>query len=60
MTQADGAGNHEDINYDPYGDFSILVLGYVAFPVELFGLVANILSIRIFTHKYMKNNPINW
>lgn len=47
-------------NYDSYGDAEIRVMGFIALPVILFGLFANIISIRIFTHRVMISSSINW
>uniref|UniRef100_A0A7E4WA33 G_PROTEIN_RECEP_F1_2 domain-containing protein n=1 Tax=Panagrellus redivivus TaxID=6233 RepID=A0A7E4WA33_PANRE len=37
-----------------------LILGLISLPIISFGLCANILSICIFTHRVMRNSPINW
>lgn len=51
--------SHHEI-YLFYPQLSVFLLGHLALFVELIGIVANCLSIRIFTTKYMKSSPINW
>lgn len=64
-TVAVSAVVHDDDNstahdYVFYGQWSVFLLAGVGIPVEVFGLIANILSIRIFTHRVMRRTPINW
>ncbi len=49
-----------DCFYDWYGAASVVILGLVSPPIICFGLSANVLSVRIFTHRMMRNTPINW
>lgn len=37
-----------------------LILGLVALPIVVFGLCANLTSVRIFTHRLMSSSSINW
>jgi hypothetical protein len=60
-TLNNATGNSTQIPvYIPYGDFSVTIMGVIALPVEVFGIIANILSVTIFTHRVMRNSPINW
>lgn len=46
--------------YQFYGYEETLLLGLIALPILVFGLVANLTSVRIFTHRLMISSPINW
>ncbi|PAV88218.1 hypothetical protein WR25_22190 [Diploscapter pachys] len=46
--------------YEPYDPLDVVVIGLVALPLFVFGLIANITSVRIFTHRLMASSPINW
>uniref|UniRef100_A0A0N5C447 G_PROTEIN_RECEP_F1_2 domain-containing protein n=1 Tax=Strongyloides papillosus TaxID=174720 RepID=A0A0N5C447_STREA len=48
------------IVYSFYEYPEIILLGVVAFPLIIFGIINNILSILIFTHELMKTSSINW
>ncbi|WKY08024.1 hypothetical protein Q1695_007486 [Nippostrongylus brasiliensis] len=37
-----------------------MLLGLVALPIIVFGLCANLTSVRIFTHRLMSSSSINW
>ncbi|KAJ1355199.1 hypothetical protein KIN20_012511 [Parelaphostrongylus tenuis] len=37
-----------------------MLLGLVALPIIVFGLCANLTSVRIFTHRVMSSSSINW
>lgn len=37
-----------------------ILLGLVALPIIVFGLCANLTSVRIFTHRLMSSSSINW
>ncbi|CAI4223784.1 unnamed protein product [Auanema sp. JU1783] len=37
-----------------------VLLGLVALPIIMFGLCANLTSVRIFTHRLMSSSSINW
>uniref|UniRef100_A0AC34QK57 G-protein coupled receptors family 1 profile domain-containing protein n=1 Tax=Panagrolaimus sp. JU765 TaxID=591449 RepID=A0AC34QK57_9BILA len=52
--------NLEICNYEFYGATENVLLGIVALPLILVGLLANAISIRIFSHRYMRQQPINW
>lgn len=46
--------------HENYARESIVILGFCSFPVIVAGVVACLLSIRIFTHPVMRASPINW
>ena len=37
-----------------------VLLGLLALPIIAFGIVANLTSVRIFTHRLMSSSSINW
>ncbi|KIH62165.1 hypothetical protein ANCDUO_07554 [Ancylostoma duodenale] len=37
-----------------------ILLGLVALPIIVFGVCANLTSVRIFTHRLMSSSSINW
>ncbi|EGT53834.1 hypothetical protein CAEBREN_01787 [Caenorhabditis brenneri] len=46
--------------YVKYEGLERIVLGLIAVPVIMFGILANITSMRIFTHRIMAGSSINW
>uniref|UniRef100_A0A915IB30 G-protein coupled receptors family 1 profile domain-containing protein n=1 Tax=Romanomermis culicivorax TaxID=13658 RepID=A0A915IB30_ROMCU len=60
----------DDVNYylgykvcekfEPYTPFSTVLLAFVTPIIILFGLSANCLNFRIFTHKFMRSSLLNW
>lgn len=68
ILEAMGAGN--DSEHDPscellcdfchYGTHTIYVMGLLASIVVGFGIVANALNARIFTHRFMRVSLLNW
>ncbi|KAE9550986.1 hypothetical protein FO519_005801 [Halicephalobus sp. NKZ332] len=50
----------EVCNYEFYGATENWLLGVFALPLIFLGLLANAMSIRIFSHRYMRQQPINW
>uniref|UniRef100_A0A915B6A0 G-protein coupled receptors family 1 profile domain-containing protein n=3 Tax=Parascaris univalens TaxID=6257 RepID=A0A915B6A0_PARUN len=48
------------ISYQFYDYEEVLLLGLVTLPIIIFGLCANLTSIRIFTHRLMISSSINW
>lgn len=55
-----GECGDRDSVYQFYEYFERLLLGLVALPIIVFGLCANLTSVRIFTHRLMSGNSINW
>ncbi|VDK81855.1 unnamed protein product [Litomosoides sigmodontis] len=48
------------LSYQFYAYEERLLLGLITLPIIVFGLCANITSIRIFTHRFMFSSSINW
>lgn len=48
------------LSYQFYAYEERLLLGLITIPIIVFGLCANITSIRIFTHRFMFSSSINW
>ncbi|VDM91858.1 unnamed protein product [Onchocerca ochengi] len=48
------------LSYQFYAYEERLLLGLITLPIIVFGLCANITSIRIFTHRFMFYSSINW
>ncbi|VDK42481.1 unnamed protein product [Anisakis simplex] len=48
------------ILYQFYDYEEVLMLGLITLPIIIFGLCANLTSVRIFTHRLMINSSINW
>ncbi|EJW87420.1 hypothetical protein WUBG_01670 [Wuchereria bancrofti] len=48
------------LSYQFYAYEERLLLGLITLPIIMFGLCANITSIRIFTHRFMFSSSINW
>ncbi|VDK27592.1 unnamed protein product [Gongylonema pulchrum] len=48
------------MSYQFYAYEERLLLGLITLPIIIFGLCANITSIRIFTHRLMFSSSINW
>ncbi|KAF1759697.1 hypothetical protein GCK72_016164 [Caenorhabditis remanei] len=46
--------------YSSYEPLERIILGLVAVPVIMFGILANVTSMRIFTHRIMSSSSINW
>ncbi|EFO92106.1 hypothetical protein CRE_13708 [Caenorhabditis remanei] len=46
--------------YASYEALERIILGLVAVPVIMFGILANVTSMRIFTHRIMSSSSINW
>ncbi|KRX40741.1 FMRFamide receptor [Trichinella sp. T9] len=49
-----------DCPYERYNAESVIVLGFFGLFVISFGLLANLLNVRIFTHKLMRVSLLNW
>ncbi|TMS38700.1 hypothetical protein L596_005363 [Steinernema carpocapsae] len=47
-------------SYDYYEETEKWLLGLVALPFICMGLLANAMSVRIFSHKHMRQQTINW
>lgn len=52
--------NCEPCGFCHYETHTVYVMGYLATSVIVFGLVANALNARIFTHRFMRNSLLNW
>uniref|UniRef100_A0A7E4V6C8 G_PROTEIN_RECEP_F1_2 domain-containing protein n=1 Tax=Panagrellus redivivus TaxID=6233 RepID=A0A7E4V6C8_PANRE len=52
--------NQQHCIYEFYEVTEKWLLGLVALPLIFIGLSANAMSIRIFSHRYMRRQPINW
>ncbi|KHN81369.1 hypothetical protein Tcan_05975 [Toxocara canis] len=48
------------VSYQFYDNEEVLLLGMVTLPIIVFGLCANLTSVRIFTHRLMISSSINW
>ncbi|VDN55764.1 unnamed protein product [Dracunculus medinensis] len=48
------------IAYQFYEYDEVILLGLVTLPIVIFGLLANLTSVRIFTHRLMFSSSINW
>ncbi|VDN01247.1 unnamed protein product [Thelazia callipaeda] len=48
------------LSYQFYAYEEKLLLGLITLPIIIFGLCANITSVRIFTHRLMVSSSINW
>ncbi|PIC37599.1 hypothetical protein B9Z55_016171 [Caenorhabditis nigoni] len=46
--------------YASYEGLETLMLGLIAVPIIMFGIMANVTSMRIFTHRIMSSSSINW
>ncbi|KRZ12597.1 FMRFamide receptor [Trichinella zimbabwensis] len=60
---ATGGGATSTVNdcpYERYNAESVIVLGFFGLFVISFGLLANLLNVRIFTHKLMRVSLLNW
>lgn len=47
-------------DYDFYETTEKFLLGVLALPFIGMGLLANAMSVRIFSHRQMRNQPLNW
>ncbi|MFH4976363.1 hypothetical protein AB6A40_003072 [Gnathostoma spinigerum] len=48
------------MSYQFYDYEETLLLGIITLPVIIFGLIANIISLRIFSHRVMRASSLNW
>ncbi len=46
--------------YTSYSTASMYIMGFAAIPVFVFGIISNVISVLVFTHKAMRNSLINW
>ncbi|CAI5449165.1 unnamed protein product [Caenorhabditis angaria] len=46
--------------YEKYFEAEKLVIGIFVIPIIIFGILANITSVRVFTHRIMASSSINW
>ncbi|KRZ25755.1 FMRFamide receptor [Trichinella pseudospiralis] len=59
-TGGGAASTVNDCPYERYNAESVIVLGFFGLFVISFGLLANLLNVRIFTHKLMRVSLLNW